>query len=78
MKIAVFSTKAYTERSMRAANGAYGHDLFFFEERLNRETADLAAGSEAVCVFVNDVLDETVLARLAELGVRLVALRCRI
>lgn len=76
MKIAVFSTKAYTERSMRAANQAYGHELFFFEERLNRQTADLAAGSEAVCVFVNDVLDEPVLQRLSELGVKLIALRC--
>jgi D-lactate dehydrogenase len=76
MKIAVFSTKPYTERSLLAANQVYGHDLFFFEERLNCETADLAAGSDAVCVFVNDVLDEPALHRLAELGVRLVALRC--
>jgi D-lactate dehydrogenase len=76
MKIAVFSTKPYTERSLQAANQPYGHELFFFEERLNLQTADLAAGSGAVCVFVNDVLDEPVLERLSELGVKLIALRC--
>ncbi|HMK93575.1 MAG TPA: 2-hydroxyacid dehydrogenase, partial [Thermoleophilia bacterium] len=39
------------------------------------DTAQLAAGSQAVCVFVNDQVDRAVLERLATEGVRLVALR---
>lgn len=76
MKIAVFSTKPYTERSLRTANQSFGHELHFFEERLNRETAGLAAGSGAICVFVNDIMDEPTLKELSKLGVQLIALRC--
>lgn len=76
MKIVVFSTKPYTERTFRQENERFGYDLVFLEERLNRETAHLAAGAEAVCVFVNDILDEPVLRQLADLGVKLIALRC--
>ncbi len=48
----------------------------FLETRLGLETAALAAGCEAVCVFVNDCVDAAVLEQLAALGVRMVALRC--
>ena len=44
--------------------------------RLTEETADLAAGAQAVCVFVNDEVTEKVMERLSEVGVRCVALRC--
>jgi D-isomer specific 2-hydroxyacid dehydrogenase, catalytic domain len=43
---------------------------------LNAETASLAAGFEAVCVFVNDQLDAEVIAALAKSMTRLIALRC--
>src|SRR5690606_9696450 len=36
----------------------------------------LAKDCDAVCCFVNDQLDAPVLEHLAEMGVRLVALRC--
>lgn len=74
MRIAFFSTKPYDERFMQAANGQ--HELTFFEVRLLGETAVLAKGFDAVCVFVNDVVDAGVLEQLAVGGVRLVALRC--
>ena len=76
MKIAFFSNKPYTERFFQVANQRFGYDLYFFEERLNRETAELAAGADAVCAFVNDELDRPVLNCLAELGIQLIALRC--
>lgn len=47
-----------------------------FENRLGPRTAALAAGADAVCIFVNDVADAEVLGLLASLGVRHVALRC--
>ncbi|MFQ5638707.1 MAG: 2-hydroxyacid dehydrogenase [bacterium] len=76
MKVAVFSTKPYDRQFLEAANTDYGHDLTFFEPRLNHETSTLAAGYAAVCVFVNDELDASVLPELAREGTRLIALRC--
>jgi D-lactate dehydrogenase len=75
VRVAVFSTKPYDERSLRAANEKDGHELVFLEHRLNRETAELAAGYDAVCGFVNDDLGAEVLTVLSRGGVRLVALR---
>ncbi len=76
MKIAVFSTKSYDRMFLEAANVTYGHELVFFEPRLDQETTALAEGFPAVCVFVNDRLDATVLTALAKQGTRLIALRC--
>jgi len=74
MKIIVFSTKPY-DRAFLAEAGAE-HALTFVEPALDTTTAALAAGHEAVCVFVNDVVDAAVLEAIAANGVRLVLLRC--
>jgi D-lactate dehydrogenase len=75
MKVAVFSTKPYDREYLDRANAGHGHALAFFEAHLGRETAILAAGHDAVCAFVNDVIDGEVLRQLAAGGTRLVALR---
>ena len=75
MKVAVFSTKSYDREFLEAAN-ASRHQLRFIEPALNIETVSLAAGFEAVCVFVNDHLDAAVIARLGDERIRLIALRC--
>ncbi|MDR9392323.1 MAG: 2-hydroxyacid dehydrogenase [Trueperaceae bacterium] len=75
MRVAVFSTKPYDVRFLaRAAEGGR-HALTFHEARLVPATASLAEGHDAVCAFVNDDLGADVLTRLADAGVRLVALR---
>lgn len=76
MKVAVFSTKAYDRRFLSDANSLTQHELVFFEPRLNRDTAILAAGCGAVCVFVHDQVDAPTLELLASWGTRLVVLRC--
>lgn len=76
MRVAMFSTKPYDRRSFLAHNEAFGHDLHFLEPRLSPETAPLAAGFPAVCLFVNDLADAATLEILARGGTRLVALRC--
>lgn len=76
MKIAVFNTKSYDQEFLTAANKSAGHKLVFFEVHLNEHTAKLASGFDAVCVFVNDVLDKNVLAALSGEGIRLITLRC--
>lgn len=76
MKVAVFSSKPYDEKSLGETNANYGHELVFFEPRLNQYTASLASGFEAVCVFVNDELNRKTLEILAAQGIKLIALRC--
>ncbi len=76
MKTIVFSTKPYDRLFLEAANEEFEHELYFVEPRLSIETASLAHGFEAVCIFVNDTADAPVIARLAEVGVKLIALRC--
>ena len=80
MKIAVFSTQAYDRRFLDealAADGANGRfTLVYLGATLSEQTALLAKDCDAVCVFVNDVLDAPVLAALKDLGVRAVLLRC--
>ncbi|MDQ2695827.1 MAG: 2-hydroxyacid dehydrogenase [Pseudomonadota bacterium] len=76
MKTAVFSSKPYDRQFLQAANQAHGHELVFLTPHLSLETAALAAGFAAVCIFVNDQADAATVARLAGGGTRLIALRC--
>lgn len=77
MKVAVFSAKAYDRSYLDAANQAAGtpHEIAYFEAHLRPSTVALAAGSTAICPFVNDRVDDAVLKALAVQGTRLVALR---
>ncbi|MDX2084047.1 MAG: 2-hydroxyacid dehydrogenase [Candidatus Melainabacteria bacterium] len=76
MKVAVFSAHSYDETFLQEANAPYGFELTFFKSHLAPETARLADGADAVCVFVNDDLGAETLHLLAQGGVRVVALRC--
>lgn len=75
MRIAIFSTKPYDRTFFDAAN-AGRHELTYLTPRLTEETVSLAAGFPAVCVFVQDRLNEPVVRVLAAGGTRLIALRC--
>jgi D-lactate dehydrogenase len=76
MKIAFFSTKPYDRRFFDEYNKEFGHEITYFETRLRRETLRLAEGHDVACVFVNDLVDASVLIALAAQGTRLIALRC--
>jgi D-lactate dehydrogenase len=75
MIVAVFDTHHFDRMALEKQNAGHGHDLRFFDARLERKTAKLAAESGAICAFVNDLLDRPTLAALSEIGVRLIALR---
>jgi D-lactate dehydrogenase len=75
-RVAVFSTKPWVMNAFDEINSGRALDLQYFEARLYEKTAPLANGFDAVCVFVNDVVNEEVLSMLNEQGVTLVALRC--
>lgn len=74
MKIAFFSTQSYDKAYFTRYNTR--HELVFFEAPLNEKTVALADGCTAVCAFVNDGLNATVIALLATAGVQLIAMRC--
>ncbi|WP_322966061.1 2-hydroxyacid dehydrogenase [Psychroflexus longus] len=76
MKIAVFSSKPYDRRYFETYNKDYNYDLSFFDTNLNALTSNLTQDFDAVCVFVNDQLNEEVIKKLADNGVKLIALRC--
>src|SRR4051812_35468128 len=75
MNPALFDTHGYDRASFDAANVRFGHDIRYLEPRLTGDTAALAAGSTAVCSFVDDRIDAAALETLWTLGVRLIALR---
>jgi len=76
MKVAVFSAKRYDREFLNAANATAGHQLRYFDAPLDAESAVLATGYDAVCIFVNDAAHADVLKVLAAGGTRLIALRC--
>jgi D-lactate dehydrogenase len=75
MRIAMFSTKPYDRRTFEAASQG-ARDFLFLEPRLAAETAVLASGAPAVCLFVNDDASAPVLRALHAGGTRLILLRC--
>ena len=72
----MFSAKRYDRTTFDACNKPPRHEIEYLDVRLDERTADLAVGREAVCIFVNDAVTAATSARLAELGVRVIALRC--
>jgi len=81
MRMAMFSTKPYDRTFFTRAVDSDDPSsppcqIEYFEARLTMATAPLAAGFDAVCVFVNDHLGADVLAALHAGGTRIVALRC--
>jgi D-lactate dehydrogenase len=74
MKIAVFSTQQYDRDFLSKFNT--GHDLLYYETSLNYLTAELTTDCDAVCVFVNDQIEQQTLNILHDNKVRLIVLRC--
>ncbi|GAA4880782.1 2-hydroxyacid dehydrogenase [Ferrimonas pelagia] len=75
-KIAVFSTKPYDKAFLDRANTPTRMQLDYFETRLKRESVKLVEGYDAVSCFVNDIVDESVLQCLVDMGISLIVLRC--
>lgn len=72
-KIAFFDTKPYDIQSFDALNKKF--QINYFQEKLTSATVYLAKGSDAVCVFVNDSINASVIEKLVEMDVKLIALR---
>ncbi|OKL60720.1 hypothetical protein UA08_04454 [Talaromyces atroroseus] len=78
-KLVVFSAKQYDRFYFDiAASKPHGTlcDIEYLDFALSSETASLARGYDAVCIFVNDTLGKDTLTILHANGVRAILLRC--
>ncbi|MDO4852283.1 MAG: 2-hydroxyacid dehydrogenase [Clostridia bacterium] len=76
IQVAFYDTKAYDKPSFARYGALRNVQFRFLETKLNEDTVDLAKGCDAVCVFVNDIVNDKVIAKLYAYGVKLIALRC--
>ena len=75
IKVAFYDAKPYDKPSFERYGETHGVEFKYLEAKLCEDTADLAKGCNAVCVFVNDTVNAAVIDRLYALGIKLVALR---
>jgi D-lactate dehydrogenase len=75
MRFTIFSARRYDRDSFEAANREYRYELIYREELLTADNANLAQGSDGICVFVNDRVDSAALEALKTAGCRIVATR---
>ncbi|MBR1797699.1 MAG: 2-hydroxyacid dehydrogenase [Clostridiales bacterium] len=76
MKIAFFDTKKYDQEVFEPKLKAAKIKAKFYDTRLDEDDVVLAKGCDVVCVFVNDTVNTTVIDKLKEYGVKMIALRC--
>jgi D-lactate dehydrogenase len=74
MNVTVYSTHRF-EKNILQTHNENKHNLKFHELQLNPETAYLAAGTDAVCIFVNDDASAATLEKLHASGVKYLVLR---
>jgi len=76
MKVAFFDTKPYDIPGFDRYAVPAGVEMKYFEANLNPDTVSLASGFDAVCVFVNDMVNAEVVEKLHKMGVKVILLRC--
>lgn len=74
MKIAFFSSKQYDINSFGKHQA--NHKFKFYDTRLTEDTVYLAKNYDAICIFVNDVVNKQVIDKLVEYNIKLILLRC--
>lgn len=77
IKILVYDAKNYDKDSFNKNLTEYSHiKLDYLEAELDLHTADLAKGYNAICIFVNCLLNKEIIDKLLSYDVKLVLLRC--
>lgn len=75
-KLCFYDAKPYDKECFDELKDKYDLEIEYQEVKLNKRTAKLAEGCDAVCAFVNDTLDESTLKVLEKLGIKIIAMRC--
>lgn len=76
IKVAAFSSKNYDRRFLDSAAQGSKFTFDYLDARLTEKTVALTKGYRALCLFVNDVVNESVLKQLNQMGVQHIVLRC--
>lgn len=74
--ISFYDTKPYDKEAFDSIKEQYDVEILYHETKLNKKTAILSSGCDAVVAFVNDTLDKPTLEALEKLGITLLAMRC--
>lgn len=74
MKIAFYSAKQYEIEAILPFNHSQ-HEIHFIPNPLSESTAYLSENYDAICCFVTDCINTTVVEKIAKNGVKLIALR---
>ena len=75
-RIAFFDARPYDKSIFDAVNENFGYDIKYFKFNITADNASIAEGADVVCVFVNDIVSDEVIASLHDCGTKLIALRC--
>lgn len=76
MKIAMFDSKEYDINSFnRYFSNRDDIKIKYLEPKLNEDTVSLAKGYDAICIFVNDIVNKQVVDKLCEFGIKTILLR---
>lgn len=76
MRVLLFSSKKHDQEYFDQADDVTDLKIDHQPARLDIDTVNLCKGYDAVCLFVNDNANETVLIKLHQFGVKHLALRC--
>ncbi|WP_166115257.1 2-hydroxyacid dehydrogenase [Pseudoalteromonas sp. Z9A5] len=77
MNIAFFSAQKYELSFFEQSTRDYSDiNITYFEQGLSDQSAILANGFDAICVFVNDTVNAAVIEQLASQGIKTILLRC--
>ena len=75
MKIAFYATKPYDRIWFEPLAKEYGFDIQFIELPCNEQTVFLAKGYDAICIFVNDIVNAKMIDELYDMNVKAILLR---
>ncbi len=76
MKIAFYDSRPYDMLWFDPLLKEADLEPQYIQNRLNLSTVGYAHEAEAICIFVNDICDKDVIDRLADMGIKLILLRC--
>ena len=77
MKILFYDAVSYDVESFDKVLSEYPDiEIIYHETDISKKTVSLAQGCDAICAFVNSDLSAPVLEKLAQVGIKLILLRC--
>ena len=75
-KIGVYSAKPYDRSFLKAAGEGHHLEFHFFEDSLSENMLSTLEDFQIICLFVNDLVNRSIIEKLADHDVKLIALRC--